>query len=177
MEIEVIDPNGNLSVPLSLIYILLRYGHAKLKGRYVIVTQEYAHLLADLKLRPDDAVPEVRFCPSDEPKAVDVNDVFKDFCVKVYKYFGDRCAACVIKVYSVVEDMWLVDEEKLVRIFDIAKDHQLPLEWSTGSIILTTCPENYDEAYRKLRPGDYVKGLEKLKKALAELTKYYHNKY
>ncbi|MEM0006461.1 MAG: hypothetical protein QW406_06320 [Ignisphaera sp.] len=173
MEIEIVDSGGRLSIPISLIYALLRRGYAKLKGRYMVIAQECVSLFTDIKLGLNDIVPEVGFCPSEEPSIIDVDDVLKDVCLEVYRYFEDRCAACVIKVYSVVEEMWLIDEETLVELFNIARDHRLPLEWSTGSIVLTTCPENYGEAYRELKPGDYIKGLEKLRKALTKLSKHH----
>ncbi len=163
------DSNNNLAIPISLIYMLLRSGIAKLRGRSLVVSEDIS--TAKLRLEASDIIPEVKFCPEEMPSIIDVDDVLKNMCVMVYKYFEDRCAACAIKVFSILGNEWLVDERALVKLFEIARDFNLPLQWSMGCIILTTCPEDYGEVREQLKPGDYIKGLDRIRRALLELQK------
>ncbi len=164
MEIEILNERGDLVVPLTLVYALLRRGLAKLSGRKMIILDPQA--AASIKLDPDDIVPEIGFCPAGEPEIIDIEDeVLNEVCMELYKYFEDRCAACAIKVYSTVGETWLVDEKTLIEILRVAKELYLPIEWSRGNIVYTTCPEDYNRAREELKPGDYVKGIEKLREA------------
>ena len=164
MEIEILNERGDLVVPLTLVYALLRRGLAKLSGRKMIILDPQA--AASIKLDPDDIVPEIGFCPAGEPEIIEIEDeVLNEVCMELYKYFEDRCAACAIKVYSTVGETWLVDEKTLIEILRVAKELYLPIEWSRGNIVYTTCPEDYNRAREELKPGDYVKGIEKLREA------------
>ncbi len=163
-RIELIDSNGDLRYPLTLLYILMKHGIAHIDGRYIIMksTPDY---IGNIEVEHKEIVPEVGFCPSGSPEVLDVDNIFRDICIEVYKYFEDRCAACAIKVYSILGEMWLVSEEELLKILDIAIEHHLPIEWFRGNIVITTCPESFEDA-KMLKPGDYIKGLEKLRNAL-----------
>jgi len=167
-RIEFIDSNGNIKYPLSLLYVLLKSGIAYIDGRHIVIKSDLSNI-DSIWLRYKGIVPEVNFCPSGSPEVLDVNDILKDICIEVYKYFEDRCAACAIKVYSILGETWFIGEEKLLKILDIAIEYQFPIEWSKGNIVLTTCPEDYETAKNMLRPGDYIKGLERLRKALQKL--------
>jgi len=172
VSLEIIDENGNLKVPLALLYALLRRG-AKMKGRYLEVEPSKLMELST-GVSPEEMVPEVLFCPSGEPQPIDVDpdDVLAQVCTDVYRYFpGDetsKCAACAVKVYSTLGDTWFVDEEGLMKILEIAREENLPIEWSKGNVVYTTCPPDYRDAVG-YPPGSYREGLERLRKALRKL--------
>ncbi len=164
-RIEVLE-GGELKVSLTLLYLLLRRG-GLLRGPYLHVKTESAsieELINDVLTHKDVDVPSVNFCPSDEPvRLYGIDDVLGELCSEVYTYFNDRCAACVIKVFSVLSESWLVSEEFLVKLFQHAIKHGLPAEFFNGNIILTTCPANYEDA-SKLPPGSYLNGINVLKR-------------
>ncbi len=172
VRIEVVDESGNLRVPLALLYALLRRG-ARLCGRSLEVDPSAVQQLAS-GLSPEDMVPEVEFCPSGEPQPIDLDpdDVLSQVCTDVYRYFpGDessRCAACAIKVYSTLGETWLVSEEQLIKILEVAREENLPIEWNRGNVVYTTCPPDYRDA-QNYPPGSYREGLEKLRKAARRL--------
>ena len=167
MEVEIIDENGDLVLPISAVYALLRRRQCSLRGRY-LVAQEGPCMLSVLSLDEGDIVPEVRFCPAGEPKVITYGGVLGRVCIEVYKYFEDRCAACAIKVFSILGEEWLIDEGTLVELLRTAKDHNLPIEWSKGCIVLTSCPEDYSIAKEQLKTGDYLKGLQRLEEAITK---------
>ena len=157
---RIVDGEGNLLIPPSLLYTLLKHG-ARFEGPYLLVEELPKRL---------EEVPTVRFCPSTEIVPIDTDDpVLSSVCYDLYRYFEDRCAACAVKVYSVLGETWLCSEEVLIRLLDVARRYGLPVEWSRGNIVFTTCPEDYSRASRELRPGDYVKGLELLRRACEEV--------
>lgn len=174
LRIEVVDDVGNLKIPLPILYALLRRGVAKLSGRYLELDPSGLALIKSGAITEEDLVPEVEFCPSGEPQPIDVDpsDPLAEVCADVYRYFpGDetsRCAACAIKVYSALGEMWLVSEQELVKILEIAKKHGLPIEWNRGNVVYTTCPPDYRDA-QHYPPGAYRQGLERLRKAVEEL--------
>ncbi len=175
-KIEALDENGNLRIPVALLYALLRRGAAKLSGRFLEIEDPKALQEAASSLGPDDLVPEVEFCPSGEPQPIDLDpdDVLSRVCSDVYRYFpGDessKCAACAIKVYSSLGEVWLVDEGQLVEILRIAKEENLPIEWNRGNVVYTTCPPDYRDA-QHYPPGSYREGLERLRRAAQRLEK------
>lgn len=176
MEIEILGEDGELRVPITLLYVVLREGCGRLVGRKLVVTD--VEKLVGLQ-SVSETIPEVEFCPSGEPQPLyDVDEVLAQVCTEVYRYFpgdeGSRCAACAVKVYSILGDMWLVNEDQLVKLLEIAKRYGLPIEWSKGNIVYTTCPPDYRDAL-SWEPGSYVKGLEKLRiaaKDIAEVLGY-----
>lgn len=171
--VEVVDENGNLKIPVALLYALLRRG-AKLSGRRLEVDPTRLLELSS-GVPPEEMIPEVLFCPSGEPQPIDVDpeDVLGQVCADVYRYFpGDetsRCAACAVKVYSSLGETWLVDEGSLIKILELARDENLPIEWSRGNVVYTTCPPDYRDAVH-YPPGSYREGLEKLRRALRKLV-------
>jgi len=157
---RIVDDKGNLLIPPSLLYTLLKHG-ARLEGPFIVVEKLPGAM---------EEVPTVRFCPSTEIRPIDTDDpVLRSVCYDLYRYFEDRCAACAVKVYSVLGSTWLYSEDVVTKLLDVARKYGLPVEWSRGNIVFTTCPEDYSEAYRRLRPGDYVKGLELLRRACLEI--------
>ncbi len=168
IEIEIIGEDGSLKIPLSLLYALLRRNLIELRDRKALISRE----AMNMELSLSDIVPEVGFCPSGEPEPIEVEDeILSSICTELYKYFEDRCAACAIKVFSTLGNQWLVDPETIITILDIAKEYHLPVEWSRGNIVLTTCPEDYDKAYKTLKPGAYIDGLKRLREAVMKLSK------
>ena len=157
---RIVDDSGNLMIPPSLLYTLLKHG-AKLEGPYILVNVIPQNV---------SEVPTVRFCPSGEVQPLEVDDpVLLGVCYELYRYFEDRCAACAVKVYSVLGRMWMYPEDIVIKLLEVAKKYNLPIEWSRGNIVFTTCPEDYTQAREMLKPGDYVKGLELLRRACTEI--------
>lgn len=163
-RIKVVE-NGELTINLTLLYLLLKRG-ALLRGSYLYITTELASIEEFIKVilnHKDNDIPMVNFCPSDEPVIVyDVDSKLGELCSEIYKYFDDRCAACVIKVYSILLDSWLFDESSLVRLFETIIRYSLPTIFNNGSLVVTTCPDSYEDASR-LDRGAYVKGIDLLR--------------
>lgn len=168
LRIRVIDSDGRALQRLTLIYAILRRRIGYLEGPYLVV-RAVSVSIDDIAFTEDDYIPEVTFCPSDEPEELDGEEL-REVCIEVYKYFSGKCAACAIKVYSIVAEEWLVSEGDLIKVFEVSKKYGLPLEFSYGNLILTTCPESYELA-RNLPPGSYVRGVEKLREAVNDLRR------
>lgn len=171
MELEIVDENGGLKIPVTLLYLILKAECGKLSGRKLVITDPTK--LVSLQ-HSSETVPEVEFCPSGEPQPLyDVDDLLAQACTEVYRYFpGDetsRCAACAVKVYSTLGEVWLVSEEQLVKLLEIARKYDLPIEWSKGNVVYTTCPPDYRDALG-WEPGSYVKGLERLREAAKDIA-------
>ncbi len=164
-KIKVIE-NGGLAINLTLLYLLLKRG-ALLRGPYLYVNTELTSIdeLINVILNHKDVdVPTINFCPSDEPTMIyEVDSLLARLCSEVYKYFDDRCAACVVKVYSILFESWLFDEVSLIRLFEAIIRYGLPTEFSNGSLVITTCPANYEDVSR-LAHGTYVEGIDLLKR-------------
>lgn len=169
MEVEIIDENGDLVLPISALYALLRRKLCSLRGRY-LVARGGPCIPSMLSLDEGDRVPEVSFCPAGEPDIVTYGGVLGRVCIEVYKYFEDRCAACAVKVFSILGEEWLIDEDTLIELLSTARDYSLPVEWSKGCIVLTTCPEDYSVAKEQLKTGDYIKGLQRLEEAITKFV-------
>ncbi|MEM0505573.1 MAG: hypothetical protein QXH57_05140 [Sulfolobales archaeon] len=169
-KFKVVD-NGDLTINLTLLYILLRKG-ALLRGPFLyldVQPTDIEKLLNEVLNSSGPKIPTVNFCPHDEPiRIYDVDDVLGQLCLEVYRYFNDRCLACAIKVYSILSENWLVSEELLIKIFEKIIKYELPAEFNNGSIVVTTCPTNYEDA-SKLIPGAYVDGINMLKNFIREV--------
>ncbi len=136
VKLRIVDDEGELLITLGQLYTLLKRG-IKFEGPYAEVEGEVE----------EEEVPEVEFCPSEE----DIAEVPKtaselNLCTEVYKYYGDKCAACAIKVYSIVMSEWVLDLNMLRKIFEISKKYDLKLEWRCGSIVLTHCSDSWKKS-------------------------------
>lgn len=173
LRLPLIEKDGSIRISLSTLYALLRRGLAKLDGPYLVLDPRAVEILSK-SLSQEDLVPEAEFCPPGEPQPLDLDpdDVLAQACSDVYRYFpGDetsRCAACAVKVYATIGDQWLVTEEQLVKLLELAKEFNTPLEWSKGNIVYTTCPPDYRDA-KDYPPGSYVEGLKLLRKVAEKI--------
>jgi hypothetical protein len=161
--------DGELTIDLTLFYLLLKVGGV-LRGQYIYVEsrgESVDELLSSLESLKVSKVPTVGFCPAEEPRRLEGVDVLKDFCLELYEYLEGRCVACVVKVYSLIYNEWLVGEEKLMKIFELSIKFNLPLYFNNGSIVITTCPSTYEEVQR-LPPNAYRDSL----RILTEVVKY-----
>lgn len=169
-KFKVVD-NGDLRISLTLLYLLLRRG-ALLRGPFLyldIQQTDIEKFFNDVLSSESPGIPTVDFCPHDEPIRIhDVDDILGQLCLEVYRYFNDRCVACVMKVYSVLSENWLVSEELLIKIFEKIIKYGLSAEFNNGSIVVTTCPTNYEDA-SKLLPGTYVDGINMLKNFIKDI--------
>jgi hypothetical protein len=168
IKMKVIS-DGELTIDLTLFYLLLKVGGV-LRGQYIYVEsggKSVDELLSVVRGLKTSKVPTVGFCPAEEPKRLECVDALKNFCLELYEYLGGRCVACVIKVYSLIYDEWLVSEERLMKIFELSIKFNLPLYFNNGSIVITTCPSTYEEVV-KLPTNAYVDGL----RILMEMVKY-----
>jgi len=142
-KIKVLDEYGELLITLGQLYAALKNG-AKLEGHYMVFEGELV----------EEEVPEVEFCPSNEDIKFIVTsneDPLSRICSETYKYFRDRCAACAIKVFSVLLNDWVINEDELLKIFEVSKKWDLKLEWRNGSIVLTRCEDSWSKALNIIR--------------------------
>lgn len=169
-KFKVID-NGDLRINLTLLYLLLRMG-AFLRGPFLYLDIRPANIekfFNEVLNSEGPGIPTVDFCPHDEPVRIyDIDDMLGQLCLEIYKYFNDRCVACVIKVYSILSENWLVNEELLLKIFEKIIKYGLSAEFNNGSIIVTTCPTSYEDA-SKLPSGAYVEGINILKNFIKDV--------
>ncbi|MEM2444716.1 MAG: hypothetical protein QW596_02300 [Sulfolobales archaeon] len=157
--------DGELKISLTLFYILLKNG-ASLRGPYLYIggrETNLNHIVNELSRVKDFEIPSINFCPSDEPVRIhNIDEVLGDLCTEIYRYFNDRCSACVIKVYSLISESWLINENDLIRLFEVIASYHLPTQFINGCIVITTCPANYEDA-NKLLPGTYLQGINLLR--------------
>ncbi|MCX8185916.1 MAG: hypothetical protein N3G48_02265 [Sulfolobales archaeon] len=163
--------DGELKINLTLLYLLIKSG-ANLDGPYLYVEGDPTtinYVLNGLSRYKDFEVPSIDFCPSDEPiRVYDVDEVLKDFCIEVYRYFNDRCSACAIKVYSIISESWLFSKEALIKLFEAIINHHLPTQFNSGCLVVAACPSSYEDA-SKLMPGAYLDGIELLRRFINDL--------
>jgi len=142
-KIKILSEDGELLISLGQLYAALRRG-ARFEKHYMIFEEELI----------EEEVPEVDFCPSDEDVRniiINSNDPLSNICSEVYRYYHDKCAACAIKAFSILLNDWIIDEKKLLKIFEVAKSQDLKLEWKNGSIVLTKCVNSWIEALSIIR--------------------------
>lgn len=142
-EVKILSEDGELLISLGQLYAALKRG-AKFKKQYMIIEGELI----------EEEVPEVDFCPSEEDIKniiINNNDPLSNVCSEVYRYYHDKCAACAIKAFSILLNDWIIDERKLLKIFEVAKSWDLKLEWKNGSIVLTKCTSLWSEALNTIR--------------------------
>ncbi len=168
--IRVLDEDGNLTIDLTAFYILLKYGLARLYGPNMIIDgSDLIRAYNCLKRTTMPRLPTIDYCPSDEPiKIHDLSDELSNLCTEVYRFLNDKCAACVIKVYSLAANEWLIDSKELVKLLDLSIEYNLSVEFRRGCIILSSCPSSYEEVNNSY---SYVDGLKVLKRALTHLNK------
>jgi len=142
-KIKILSEDGELLISLGQLYAALRRG-AKFEKHYIIFEGELI----------EEEVPEVDFCPSGEDVkniVISDNDPLSNICSEIYRYYHDTCAACAIKAFSILLNDWIIDEKKLLKIFEVAKSQNLKLEWRNGSIVLTKCESSWTRALNVIR--------------------------